>query len=164
MNIAGANDTTYMLGVADEGASVRVVVTATNPDATVSAASAATTHRGSAAPPVYTLAPTSAAPPSAPRCWPRAIGDWTGDRQRLRLPVAALRRTAAIADIAGATGATYTLVAADVGARVRVIVTGANPDGSITATSARDRGRAGRAAGQQRRSGRSPATPPLGAR
>ena len=41
-DIAGATGTTYVLGVADVGKRVRVRVTATNPDATVTATSLAT--------------------------------------------------------------------------------------------------------------------------
>ena len=53
------------------------------------------------------------------------------------------RRRNACADIAGATASTYTLVAADVGNTLRVVVTGTNGGGSSNATSSAATGNPG---------------------
>ena len=51
-------------------------------------------------------------------------------------------------DIAGATGATYTLTVADVDATVRVLVTASNPDATIVEASEPTDARAGRRTAQ----------------
>ena len=56
--------------------------------------------------------------------------------ERLRPPVAALGRRNDLVDIAGATGAGYELAVADVGAKVRLLVTATNPDGASSRASA----------------------------
>ena len=62
-NISGAIDTTYTLGVADEGASVRVLVTATNLDGIATQASNATATVIAPYPPANTVAPAVSGTP-----------------------------------------------------------------------------------------------------
>ena len=147
-DIAGATGSTYTLSAADVGATIRVVVTATN--------AAGTRPRDLGA-------DRQSSPPRRPST--RAAADdhrhgratADADRRRrhldrhaddhLRLPVAALRRAGAnCADIAGATGRPTRSTPADVGARIRVVVTATNAAGSATATSRADRRRSPRAA------------------
>ena len=100
-----------------------------------------------AAPPVNTSRPTiagTAQRASVLTLHARRLGR---RRQRLRLPVAA-RRGAGFVDIAGATGATYTLGVADEGAKVRLQVTATNPDGTLDRGQRPDRDGRRRAAGE----------------
>ena len=133
VDIEGATGPAYTLTVADVGAVVRVVVTATNPDGSASRASAPTAAVA-AAPPVNTVAPvvTGAAVRTTtlsaePGTWSGAGNTYAFQWQR--------EFGGAWADIPGATGATYVLGVADVHARVRVLVTATNPDGSASAAS-----------------------------
>ena len=136
-DIAGATASTYGAGPSDIGSTLRVAVTATNAGGSTTASSAATA-------PVAAIPPSSTAPPSIAgtleegRTLTASDGAWTGSptisyaRQWRRCDASG----ASCADIAGATGATYTLVAADVGAAIRVIVTATNAGGSAAAASA----------------------------
>ena len=99
-DIAGATGTTYLLGVADVGSTLRIRVTATNADASVTA-----TSIGSSV--VQAGPPFSTARADDLRHRPahldadldaRRLGR---DRERLRLPVAAPHERVAFADIAG---------------------------------------------------------------
>ncbi len=133
-NIGGATAATYTLGVADEGDVVRVVVTATNPDATVSAASAATATVP-ASPPTNTALPVITGTAQRASILTATSGAWGG-----------LGNTYAIqwqhstgsgyTNIAGATTATYALGSADEGSTLRVVATATNADGTLSATSA----------------------------
>lgn len=131
----GTGAATYTLGPADVGSTVRVVVTATN-----SVGSAAATSGGvavTAAAPVNTAAPTVAGNPQTGSTLSAAPGTWTGTA-----PIAYAYQWqrcdgggAACSAIAGATTSSYTLVSADAGATLRVVVTASNAGGNSTATS-----------------------------
>ena len=135
-NVAGATGPLYTLQTADEGDLVRLLVTAANPDGSVSAAS----------PPTVTVAPAPPAPTAAPvisgtaqrtATLTTSSGSWDGAGDTLSYSWQ--RSTdggSTWTDIAGATGAAYTLQLADEGAEVRSLVTATNPDGSATASSA----------------------------
>jgi RHS repeat-associated protein len=135
--ISGATGNTYNMTAADVGATVRVAVTATNAVASVTAISAAT-GTVTANAPSNTTAPTISGAARDGETLTAAAGAWTGTA-----PIAYTRQWrrcdadgAACADIDGATGPSYLLAAADVGHRLRVVVTASNAAGSETATSA----------------------------
>ena len=133
-DIAGATGATYLLGVADVGATIRIRVTATNADASVSATSiGSSVVRGGQ--PVSLVAPTIAGTArrtstltSTPGTWGGIENDYAFQWQR--------RVNGTFTDIAGATGTTYTLDSADVGTVIRLRVTASNLDGALSAFSA----------------------------
>ena len=136
-NIGGATASTYSLVAADVGGTLRLVVTATNAAGSASATSAATTIV-TPAPPANTALPTISGTARDGQTLTAANGTWTGTptitftRQWRRCDASG----AGCADIAGATGTTYTLTPADVGSTMRVVVTATNSAGSASATSA----------------------------
>ena len=133
-DVPGATGATYVLGLADVGRRFRVRVTAANPDATVTATSLAT-GVVQAGPPANWSAPTVSGTARRTATLSAATGTWTGIDNAYAYQWQ--RRTSATwIDVAGATGASYTLDSADVGAQIRVRVTGSNLDGSATAASA----------------------------
>ncbi|HEX5618438.1 MAG TPA: S8 family serine peptidase, partial [Solirubrobacteraceae bacterium] len=129
-DIPGATAATYKLAKDDEGARVRVLVTATNPDATVTRASDATASPVSPFPPANTVAPLLSGTPQRGRTLFATRGTWTGPDNAYSYQ---WQRDfgEGYVDIAGATGTGYTLAVADVDATVRVVVTASNPDGTI---------------------------------
>ena len=139
--IAGAVSATYLASSADVGSTLVVTVTAT--DANGAAASAVSPPSPPVAvpqpaPPVDVDPPAVSGPPQQGVASAVAVGNWSGDA-----PIAyaySWQRCdvsgAACADIAGANAATYTPVAADVGATLRVAVTASNSTGSASAVSA----------------------------
>jgi hypothetical protein len=135
-DIAGATSTVYTIGVADENARLRVVVTATNPDATVAAASPATiTVAG--APPVSLTAPMlSGGPAVRAGVLTASIGTWSGIGNTDRYGWQRSSDGATWTVVTGATGASYTLGVPDENTRVRVLVTTVNDDASVSAPSA----------------------------
>src|SRR3954471_14891937 len=102
-----------MLQFADEGATVRVKVTATNPDDAVSVASAATAEVA-AAPPVNTIVPLLTGTAQRTKSLSATPGTWTGPGNTFTYQWQ--RDTgSAFADITGATTNSYVLATADVG-------------------------------------------------
>jgi hypothetical protein len=134
-DIAGATAQTYALVAADVGARLRVLVTASN-DLSATATSAATQVVAGVAP-ANSSPPTISGTPQQGQTLAADPGTWSGTTpityayQWRRCDSAG----ASCADIAGATAQTYALVAADVGARLRVAVTASNVAGSASATS-----------------------------
>jgi hypothetical protein len=138
-DIGGATGSTYALVAADVGSTIRVVVTGSNSAGSSSASSAATAVVTAAA-----VAPSNTSPPSISgttqvgQTLSADVGTWTGTApisyayQWRRCDSAG----ASCADIAGAAGSTYTLVTADGGSTIRVVVTASNSAGSSSATSA----------------------------
>src|SRR5207237_1228148 len=126
----------YTLAVADENSRVRVLVTATNPDASASAPSVATVVIPSA-PPVDTTAPAISGPAQRTAMLFVSQGTWSGigntyAYQWQRSPDGGSTWT----DIAGAGGSSYMLTATDEGMLVRASVTASNPDGAAAIGSA----------------------------
>lgn len=135
-DINGATGKTYTLASGDVGHTVRVVVTAVNADGKASANSAPTDVVASKNGPTNTVKPTvsgsasvgstltvangtwTPAPSSYTRQWQRCTSDGTG-----------------CLDIAGATGGTYGVRSADVGHRLRALVTAHTTSGQATAAS-----------------------------
>jgi len=135
-DITGATSKTYTLVTGDVAHTVRVVVTATNADGKASANSAPTDVVASKNGPTNTVKPTvsgsaavggtltvsngtwSPAPTSYGRQWQRCASDGT-----------------ACLNIAGANGQTYGVRSADVGHRLRALVTAHTSGGQATAAS-----------------------------
>ncbi|MGO9975197.1 MAG: hypothetical protein ACLP01_20830 [Solirubrobacteraceae bacterium] len=135
--IAGATASTYALQVADEGTEVRLLITATNPDATAVAASRPTTIIASAAP-VSAHAPAISGTAQQGSLLSIAMTAWTAAPGTVysyaweRCNVAGQSCQA----IAGATGVSYRPTAADVGSTLVAVATATNPDVTVNAASA----------------------------
>jgi hypothetical protein len=136
-DITGATAQTYTLVSGDVGVTIRALVTASNAGGS-SSASSAQTAVVQAAPPQNTAAPTIAGPPVEGQTLTADAGTWSGTP-----PISYAyqwRRCNssgnACNDITGATAQTHTLVSADVGATMRVLVTASNNAGSSSASSA----------------------------
>jgi hypothetical protein len=135
-NISGATRSSYALAVADEGATVRVVVTASNVDGSAQAASAASAQVTHSVP-TDTKVPSISGTAARGDTLTGAPGTWGGTGTTL---AGQWQRSAndgsSWTNISGAIGSTYKLAVADEGDRVRYQVTGTNPDGHVTASSA----------------------------
>jgi hypothetical protein len=138
-NIVGATASTYTLVNADVGATIRLVVTQTNTCTTgcgaTSANSALTATVTQMPAPVNTALPTISGTTSVGQVLTATTGTWTSNVT----PTYAYqwqRCTPICSNIVGATSSTYTLVVADAGATIKVIVTATNAGGSTPATSA----------------------------
>ncbi len=136
-NIEGASASTYRLGEADVGKTVRVQVSASNGAGSASAASVS-----SAAISPDTLAdltaPAVAGRPEAGATLTAQTGEWAG-QPPLSFAYRWQRCNAlgeACANIAAADASTYTAGEEDVSRTLRVIVTASNGEGSLGATSA----------------------------
>jgi hypothetical protein len=140
--IAGATGLTYTTTAADVGSAIEFVVTGTSSSgsasSTSSPTSAITAVMPIGSPPANTSSPTVSGTTSEGSTLSATAGIWTGS------PVPAFSYEwqhcnssgAGCAIIAGATGSSYTTVAADIGSTMKVVVTGANILGSASATSA----------------------------
>ena len=139
-DISGATAATYVLTTADAGAKVRSRVVATNPDGS------ATGYSNAVGPvlatPVNTVAPTVVGTltdaetlTASPGTWDSAgVAAHSFKYQWVRCPTfASDAGFAGCAVLPGATGATYTTVAADVGSTLGVRVTATNSDNASAA-------------------------------
>ena len=133
-NITGATSAGYTLTIADVGDVVRLVITAVNPDATVAAPSNVTATV-SATPPVNTAAPGISGAPQRGLVLNSAPGTWNGIGDVFTFQWQRSADGTTWTNINGATGASYQLTPADEGDAVRIVVTGANPDGTSSAPS-----------------------------
>ena len=134
-NITGATSDSYTLTTADVGDVVRLLITAVNPDATVSAPTNVT-MTVTATPPVNTAAPGISGAAQRGLTLNSAVGTWNGvgDAFAFQWQRSADSGTT-WTNITGATGASYQLTPADEGDLVRIVVTGTNPDGTGSAAS-----------------------------
>lgn len=145
-DIAGQTKVTYTVRAADVNNSLRVRVTATNADGSATAASRATPvvvsktdpNPPRIGPPVVRSLPTVEGEAREEKALTAKNGEWDG-----RSPITFAYQWrlcksdgTSCADIAGQTGSTYAVRAADVNNTLRVRVTASNPDGSATAASA----------------------------
>jgi hypothetical protein len=143
--IAGATATTYPVGSADVGTTLRVAVTATNTARTATATSAATpVVQGASSAPANTTPPTITGTANEGQTLTAVDGQWSGTQpitfahQWQRCDTSG----AGCSPISGATGATYVVVnnpdpaQTDVGHTLRLAVTATNSVGSATAISA----------------------------
>jgi hypothetical protein len=127
-DITGATAAAYVLVTADVDATIRVKVTATNVDGSTSVASASTTVVV-AATPGNRIAPGLTGGSRVGDMLTSTDGAWSPAAESFDYQWQ--RRVAGTyTDITGATAKTYTLVAADAGAIVRVKVTATNDDGT----------------------------------
>ncbi len=137
--ITGATTASYAVTAGDVGATLRVAVTATNSVGPTTATSNATAVvQGASSAPVNTVPPTITGTPQVGQVLTAGPGDWNGT-QPLAFAYAWQRCDsggAICSPISGATTASYTLVAADLGKTMRVVVTATNGAGSGTGTSA----------------------------
>jgi hypothetical protein len=137
-NVANGTLKTYTLVGADAGHTMRVRVTATNASGSSSAESAQTAAIAAAgAVPTNTAVPTISGTPKVGETLTAAPGSWSGNPtsftyqwQRCDADVAAC------SNLVGATSTTYAVPLADLGYRLRVIVTAHNAKGSTSSTSA----------------------------
>jgi hypothetical protein len=138
--VANATQSTYTLVAADVGSTMRVRVTATNTDGSNSAQSAQTAvviAASSSAAPKNTSPPTISGTAKVGQVLTANEGTWTGNPtgysyqwQRCDADVATC------SNVVGATAKTYAVRLADLGFRLRVVVTARNAKGSGTARSA----------------------------
>jgi hypothetical protein len=138
--IAGQTSLTYTTVVADQGATLDLLQTASNSGGSTSLASAATaTILEAATLPVNATLPTVPASPQAGVSQTRTTGTWTGTApityvRNWQVETAAASN--AYADISGAVNAIYTPVSADVGKKLRLRETATNEAGTVSAYSA----------------------------
>jgi hypothetical protein len=140
VSVANGTLKTYTLVGADAGHTMRVRVTATNADGSNAAQSAQTATVAAAtssAAPKNTAPPTITGTPKVSQTLTADPGSWSGNPtsfayqwQRCDADVAACQ------DVIGATGKTYAVPLADLGYRLRVMVTARNAKGTASATSA----------------------------
>jgi hypothetical protein len=135
--IEGADGAAYLLGAADVGQLVRVVVTASNANGPGTAPSdpagpiAAAAPPVNVAPPAITGAPQYGIPLQAePGTWANAPAAFAYQWRRSSADELGWE------DVEGAVGTTYVPGTADVGRRLLVVVTAANAHGSASASSA----------------------------
>jgi fibronectin type 3 domain-containing protein len=137
-DVMGATATSYMLTSADVGATIIVQVTASN-----SAGSGTATSAPTAVVEAAPVAPSNTSPPTISgtaqegRSLTGDPGSWSGtDPISYAYQWRRCDSGGQCTDIAGATGATYTLVSADVGSTLVLLVTATNSGGAASATSA----------------------------
>ena len=139
-SIKGAVQSTYTLSSADAGHTIRVKVTATNADGSASAQSnqtAVVASGTSNSAPKNTAAPTISGTPKVGQTLTASPGSWSGNPttftyqwQRCDIDVLTC------SNITGATSKTHLVTVADLGFRLRVVVTAKNSKGSAVANSA----------------------------
>jgi beta-mannanase len=138
-SVSGATAQTYLLGSADVGFTLRLLVTATNDGGSSSASSVPTAVvSATAQPPLNTGPPSVSGTAGVGSVLNASTGTWTGTApigytyQWRRCDSVGANCTS----ITGATGATYQVIYADGGSTLRTLVTAANVVGSSVATSA----------------------------
>ncbi|MHB1861246.1 MAG: IPT/TIG domain-containing protein, partial [Solirubrobacteraceae bacterium] len=137
--IAEQHGASYTLGEHDVGSVVRAVLTATDPEGSVSRSVASSQPVAAAAAPIAEEAPLLAGTPVEGNALRATSGAWSAGTQALTYSYAWQRCNeagAACAPIEGATKATYTAGKADVHSTLRVLVTAADAKGSASDPSA----------------------------
>jgi hypothetical protein len=126
-SISGATKSTYVPAAADVGASLRVLVTASNPFGK-STASSPLSAAVLAAPPTSTTAPAISGTPTTGKKLTASHGTWAGGGT-ITYEYLWLRCTTWCAAIAGATSSTYVATSADAGSKLRVLIWATNAAG-----------------------------------
>ena len=135
VNIAGASASSYTLAVADENATVRMLVTASNPDGTLSVGSSPTATIP-AAPPLNTALPTVSGTAKRTFALTGTQGTWAGIGNSYTYQWQRSADGNTWTNITGASDVTYTVQAAEETNLVRMQLTATNPDGTLTVASA----------------------------
>lgn len=139
-SVANATQQTYTLAGADAGNTMRVAVTATNASGSASAQSAQTAavaQATSSAAPKNTSLPAVTGTAKVGQQLTATAGSWSGSPTSFVYQWQRCNVDAVIcSDVVGATGTTYGVHIADLGFRLRVVVTAKNAKGNGTATSA----------------------------
>jgi hypothetical protein len=140
--IAGATTASHPLTSADVGSAIRFNVTATNAEGSASALSDAAPVIVSQAAPVNTGEPTVSGTPTVGSTLTASTGSWSGATpmtfafQWRRCPASGGQPDASdCAVIGGAASQAYVASSADVGSRLRVVVTATNASGSASRAS-----------------------------
>jgi hypothetical protein len=138
--VTGATDKTYTLVAADRGHTMRVRVTATNADGSAPAESAATNVVAAASggtAPKNTALPAISGTAKVGEELSASQGSWSGNPTGYRYQWQRCDADVLLCtDVIGATGSTYGVRIADLGFRLRVVVTARNAAGTGTARSA----------------------------
>jgi hypothetical protein len=134
--VSGATNATYPLAAADVGATLRVVVTASNNGGHTSAQSPASAVIAQLNAPASTAAPEITGTAQQGANLSADTGTWTNAPDAFAYQWLRCDSTgASCSPISAATSADYTPTAADVGSSLRVVVTAANATGGTPATS-----------------------------
>jgi hypothetical protein len=140
-SIPGATGQTHVVTADDIGSTVRVLETATNAEGSASAESAPTAVVTGISAPVSTGDPVVSGASFEGSTLSTTTGTWSGTSLTYGYQWVRCWADGGLPDgsncpsIPGATGSSYTLVAADIGHRLRVQVTASNSAGSATAAS-----------------------------
>jgi hypothetical protein len=135
-SVAGATVATYTLTSADVGFALRVVVTATNSAASVSATSALSALVA-AAPLTNTALPIVSGAAQDGQALTASTGTWTGAPTAYAYQWQRCDTSGtACTSVAGATSSSYGVTSGDVGSTLRVVVTATTSTASASATSA----------------------------
>jgi hypothetical protein len=135
VDISGATSASYQVVQADVGSTLRAVVTATNGSGSSSASSVATSVVTGAQPPLNTVPPSISGAAQVGSTLSASVGSWSGS-QPIAYAYRWQRCSGTCVDIASATASTYVVLVEDLGATLRVAVTGSNTVGSSEAFSA----------------------------
>jgi hypothetical protein len=141
--VTGATAQTYVLAAGDVGHTLRVQETASNAGGSSSPASSSQSGvvqalpvgPASATAPADRSAPTVTGTATVGSTLSASTGTWSGTAP-ISYAYQWQRCNPGCANIAGASGASYTLSTADLGAQVRVVITASNSAGSAAAASA----------------------------
>jgi hypothetical protein len=131
--IAGATKADHLVAAAEEGARLKVTVTATGPGGTATSDSALTDAVGTVA--TNTLPPTISGTTHTGELLTATTGDWTGAKS-FAAQWSACTAPTTCTPIAGATGIAFQLTPAQVGAQVKVTITATGTTGSVSVDSA----------------------------
>ncbi|MGZ4233015.1 MAG: hypothetical protein ACXVUE_19120 [Solirubrobacteraceae bacterium] len=134
-SISGATGSTYAPVLEDEGARVRVYVSATGPGGTASAVSSGA-GPVAMAPPINTSFPTLSGSAQVGATLTASVGGWDPAAETFTYSWQRSYGSGAFQAIPGATRSTYTVAPNDLGDRIRVVVTATNPDGTAAVASA----------------------------
>jgi hypothetical protein len=137
--IDGATGSTLLLGDADTGSTIALVVTATGAGGFTSATSATTAVVAAAAP--VPAAPTNATPPTVSGdatvggTLSTSPGEWSDPAAQISYAWQRCDADGTCSPIAGATGSSYATTSEDAGFSISVVVTATNAGGAGSATS-----------------------------
>jgi hypothetical protein len=135
-SVGGAESSSYTLGSADTGRTVKVIVSAINTGGPTPAASLPTSVISAATAPTNTAEPTISGTPDEGSTLSAETGAWSGTAATYAYQWESCDTSGeGCAPIEGATEADYLLGEGDIGSTVRVVVTATNPAGTAHATS-----------------------------